>query len=594
MARDYDAYLRATQAAQADTTSKQGSEIQGLPPGYLEGGRLILKTDYSVTVDPIVCNVRGLLVKRTDTYTLAEADFVCNRLASIWYYVYLLDDGRYKADLIAPVFNTADMGRYHPDYGNYRNIGKLYIGSSQHTLYCQTVKTGATSELLVAASTYTGENADYECTGDNDQVLIQAAIDYLAEAHGGGVVRLTEGTFYTADAIYMRSNVTLAGRGANSIIEKNCDDYAIDTYGASGAWVSDSVIRDLAVTANSADEYAKALVHYWYARKCFIMNCIAYGGHDFGIHSLNSESLNILNCIVHGCNSYGIYLGGDAVSGNIINTEVYQNYGGIATVSSDYWKISECYAHDNTHEGIYITSGSQYALLDGNKVENNVAQDVQFRSTVLPIGDSHLAGIRVGAGSANIRVSNNDCRNNGTLLDHGACTGSAPHIKDDAYSVANAGWAISSDQAYSGTTSFKHTITATATVSKARFCDNETTTDMHGLYAGQTYELSGYVYVPSTGGPAAAEVKIHFEYYNAGTWTSAGVAATGQDAWELVTSGEIAIPSTATGIRAYVSIAATASNGEFVYWDNFRLKPVGTHNLHSQNFSDAGTGTLIG
>ena len=55
-----------------------------------------------------------------------------------------------------------------------------------------------TYELLVASSDAEDDikaNADYVCTGTNDELVLQQAINAIAN-HGGGVLRLSKGTFY--------------------------------------------------------------------------------------------------------------------------------------------------------------------------------------------------------------------------------------------------------------------------------------------------------------------------------------------------------------------------------------------------------------
>jgi hypothetical protein len=127
MARDYDAYMRATQAAQTNSSSKKDSEIQGLPPGYLQGGRLSITETGQVNVEPIVANVGGVRVHIPADYAISETDFICNRLSSMWYYLYLAEDATYKADVIPFEFDSAYMGHYHPVNSKYRAIGKFYI-----------------------------------------------------------------------------------------------------------------------------------------------------------------------------------------------------------------------------------------------------------------------------------------------------------------------------------------------------------------------------------------------------------------------------------------------------------------------------------
>jgi len=165
------------------------------------------------------------------------------------------------------------------------------------------------------------------------------------------------------------------------------------------------------------------------------------------------------------------------------------------------------------------------------------------------------------------------------LIDHGDCESTeAPHIRDDGSFVSNATFARDNGQAHEGTYSFKHTITATGTNSYAFLCDGTDTDDLHELVAGKTYELSGYVYVPTSGGTALNEVNIQVQVFYTGAWT--GVVSgnpSEKDTWEKLTTGQFTIPSTATGIKVRIYISTAASNGEYVYWDNIRLIPIDEH-----------------
>ena len=58
------------------------------------------------------------------------------------------------------------------------------------------------------------DKADYICDGIDDQVEIQAAIDYV-EAMGGGIVVMTPGRFNQSTGIKTASGVKLRGSRAN-------------------------------------------------------------------------------------------------------------------------------------------------------------------------------------------------------------------------------------------------------------------------------------------------------------------------------------------------------------------------------------------
>lgn len=87
----------------------------------------------------------------------------------------------------------------------------------------ETRVTGETWYRLVAASNSTANvkaKADYVCTGTNDQVQIQAAVD-AARTEGGGVVKLSSGSFNTSAPITLHPTVTLMGQHGDQIFNPN-------------------------------------------------------------------------------------------------------------------------------------------------------------------------------------------------------------------------------------------------------------------------------------------------------------------------------------------------------------------------------------
>jgi len=72
------------------------------------------------------------------------------------------------------------------------------------------------NEITIGASDYTGQ-ATYYCTGTDDDIVIQKAIDELSEA-GGGEVHLYAGTFDVRSTVYNKIGVVLSGDGDATII----------------------------------------------------------------------------------------------------------------------------------------------------------------------------------------------------------------------------------------------------------------------------------------------------------------------------------------------------------------------------------------
>jgi hypothetical protein len=85
-----------------------------------------------------------------------------------------------------------------------------------------TPDTGGTdmAVVTVAASGYTGK-ADYYCTGTDDQLIINAAIEFVSSAYGGGTVQLLEGTFNLSNSIIPLSYIVLSGNGDSTVLKAN-------------------------------------------------------------------------------------------------------------------------------------------------------------------------------------------------------------------------------------------------------------------------------------------------------------------------------------------------------------------------------------
>jgi len=91
-----------------------------------------------------------------------------------------------------------------------------------------------TLEVLVASSTAPESikaNADYICTGVNDEAVIQNAVDYVAQNHGGKV-QLSSGVFYISSFPKTDS----AGDSVAILVPQGDRYYAIDIVGTDLVW----------------------------------------------------------------------------------------------------------------------------------------------------------------------------------------------------------------------------------------------------------------------------------------------------------------------------------------------------------------------
>ena len=274
--------------------------------------------------------------------------------------------------------------------------------------------------------------------------------------------------------------------------------------------------------------------------------------------------------------------------------EIVLFISGTATAANnDYFYVDDVVLY----EGTFDNNGY---IIDGNTVKNNYGDGIYVATNKARIlnnicNDNVGRGIAIVGGERNF-VADNTALGNGNLIENWTCeTVARPFIIDDAASLSGCTSARSTAQYYDG--SYSHKITQTdASTGEYRFCDNVTKNDMHGLYANQQYKLSAYVYRLATGSPTTAEVKLIVGYTTdaAGAWhETTGNIATDADAWALAETTNVNLAN-AVGAKALIRINAAASTGEYIFVDNIRLQPVGTHNLHSQNFYDAGSNTYIG
>ena len=436
--------------------------------------------------------------------------------------------------------------------------------------------------LVVASSTYAGP-ADYYCDGTDDQSEINAAL--LRSNH----VQLTEGVFYITAAVEMKSGCTLRGRGAGTILEKNCNDYCIEAVGGAGTEINNAIVSDLVISRNTADTNSKSFIYVDYGIDCSVERVFLIGSAYYGVQdTTNDTGLKVINCNITAAEAVGgvgVAIAGNnaIVYGNTIhdmgNTESYSD--GILIGGDD------CVAANNL---IYAVPGLGISVYDGdsNTLANNKVRDCAS------VGPVSYSGIYIAAGVTNTYIGNNSCIDNGNRIDNTGNITTVPTMAGEAGGTnTNSTWASSIEQAKYGATSTKLIITTTASEASGDAVDNNNNDDMHTLIAGYSYRFSASAYVPSVGGPSAAEVSIRIGEYYSAAWNWTSDAASVQNAWEDL-GFDITLNAATTGIIVRFAIASTASDGEYAYFDDIILKPIGIHNQHSQNYLDLGTGTQLG
>ncbi|MFA5376858.1 MAG: right-handed parallel beta-helix repeat-containing protein [Dehalococcoidia bacterium] len=242
---------------------------------------------------------------------------------------------------------------------------------------------------------------------------------------------------------------------------------------------------------------------------------------------------------------------------------------------SDGCQIIDCSVKDCAHDGIYVETNN--TQIKGNVVANN--------------GDH---GIVIATGFDNM-VSNNNCRDNGTIIDNGNCETTAPPAMLGEVLNTSTGctFARSTDFIYADSYSYKLSKTATSGTAATNYLtDNASTSDMHGLLGMRSYTLSAQMYIPSSG---ILSTEIGLVFRDCGTgWSESLTRPTAvYDAWQEVSISKT-LATTAVGATLGISIAAAASSSDYLYIDNVGLCPNGLGNEYNKNFYDNGINTIKG
>lgn len=168
--------------------------------------------------------------------------------------------------------------------------------------------------LTVAPQYYTG-NADMYCDGTSDEDEINTAIDLLSGSGINGVVHLLAGKFHIDGSIDLKSNVTIAGEGTGAtIVEKNCNDYAIHGAGSSGSEIVNASVRDLTITRNASDTDEKYLMYCEYCDEFMIDNVKLYDSYIGAAYFSYCDELTISGLLVDDFgttiagSTYGVYI----------------------------------------------------------------------------------------------------------------------------------------------------------------------------------------------------------------------------------------------------------------------------------------------
>jgi len=279
--------------------------------------------------------------------------------------------------------------------------------------------------VIAASNSEITTQADQFCTGTNDHLKIQAALDALPAT--GGEVKLLDGT-YNCEASVGRniSNITLRGNGKNTILTTTTADLDIISFtGSSGSELTGILLADFCVDGNAGSATNDIGIKWSYVDESEIRNCWVLDNGEGGIELYYSDFNRITGNLCKGNTLSGIatYSGSskNTISGNIsvgnttngiyidetshstITDNVCQGNGrnGIrVTTDSVNNAIADNICQGNTEAGIYIAGSSGYTSIHGNQGQGNGKQGI------------HVYGCSYCSIIANTLVANSQTTNN--------------------------------------------------------------------------------------------------------------------------------------------------------------------------------------
>lgn len=224
-------------------------------------------------------------------------------------------------------------------------------GGSQAPIFASTAMVYSSAYPHDLASIPTGAFV-YVCDGTADEVEINAAINAIAGAGGGGKVQLVGRAFNIAGSIQLKTAITLAGEGMGTVIKATGSMTGMVTL--FDGTVHLTTVRDLTFDGNSLDVHAalyysassgavftsapssnpdpahvieNLFIHY--------VGTASVGGHGLHLAGANLRGLKIRTLRIQNCTGCGIWMD-NAVDTSISDVEIGSSgsNGPAASISS--------------------------------------------------------------------------------------------------------------------------------------------------------------------------------------------------------------------------------------------------------------------
>jgi hypothetical protein len=245
---------------------------------------------------------------------------------------------------------------------------------SKTTLYATRLATGGSPKrrvnrsniVTVASSTYDG-TYDYKCDGTDDNVQIQAAIDYVSNTWGGGTVLLTNGAYTLGATLVMKSAIILKGVGNNTILKPHDSSVTtmIDFGTAIGSKIADFVIDGNSTTVTMTTALmdivdGKSLgTATGITIQNYLFDNIGTETYARGFNQLiDISSCNVTACVISNTNNTSVNsrLQGIIECKNVVSCLVYGNEGtayGVLRAFYNCENVNSSSAYSNTFAGTY-------------------------------------------------------------------------------------------------------------------------------------------------------------------------------------------------------------------------------------------------
>ena len=309
-----------------------------------------------------------------------------------------------KSEIDTQLSNKANASHNHNDlyYSKEETYSRSEIDSKISVMEGGESGEGKRTARFTIGTTqsgWTAKDVDYLCTGTDDHVQINNALNALPA--GGGEIVILDGTYNIEGAIHVaKDNTTLRGNGNATVLKRmyNSDSTYTGNTARGLITLNDKKgcrIENLYIDGNKND--------YDSVQNCGI--CLTSSSDNTitgnicnndnrGIRLISSSSNTITGNVCNNNNNNGIYLSSSSSNTITSNTCNNNGFGILLDSSSDNNTVTDNICNNsNDNYGIALTSSSS------NTVTGNIC-------------NNNSRGIRLTSSSDNNAITGNTCNNN--------------------------------------------------------------------------------------------------------------------------------------------------------------------------------------